>query len=83
VQKITFYVLRRCVTEQANIIKETYQGGLIMAEDVKVRMQNSKPVIVAQNNESGSFAAGCPAKDTCRGGSANSSSGCKACERTN
>jgi len=46
-------------------------------------MEYTKPVIVAQNNKNGSFAAGCPEKDNCKGGgSTSTSSGCKACERT-
>jgi hypothetical protein len=47
-------------------------------------MQYTKPVIVAQNKEKGCFAAGCGANDHCNGGGStnSSSSGCKACERT-
>jgi len=46
-------------------------------------MEYTKPVIVAQNNKNGSFAAGCPAKDACSVGSTSgSSNGCHACERT-
>ena len=46
-------------------------------------MEYTKPVIVAQNNKNGSFAAGCPEKDNCKGGgSTASNNGCKACERT-
>jgi len=36
-----------------------------------------KPVLIAKNNPTGSFAAGCPANDTRHG-----QSGCKQCERT-
>jgi hypothetical protein len=40
-------------------------------------MAYSKPVVLAQNGKEGSFAAGCPAKNTAGlGGS------CKSCERT-
>jgi|GEM_PF-958840 len=49
-------------------------------------MEYTKPVIVAQNNKNGSFAAGCPAKDNCNGGATNNGlqgGRCKACERTN
>jgi len=44
----------------------------------------SKPVIVAQNNRNGSFAAGCPEKDNCKGGHSGSGSSdkCKQCERS-
>jgi len=48
-------------------------------------MEYTKPVIVAQNNKNGSFAAGCPEKDNCKGGGSTNttgSGGCKACERT-
>jgi hypothetical protein len=45
-------------------------------------MEYTKPVIVAQNNKTGSFAAGCPAKDNCRGGITIGSTGCKPCERS-
>jgi len=47
-------------------------------------MEYKKPVIVAQNNKNGSFAAGCPAKDNCKGGNLTNgqTNGCKACERT-
>ena len=53
-------------------------------------MEYTKPVIVAQNNRNGSFAAGCPAKDSCNGGQANGvgangnykNSNCHKCERT-
>jgi len=46
-------------------------------------MEYTKPVIVAQNNKNGSFAAGCPEKDHCHGGSTSgSTNGCHACERT-
>jgi hypothetical protein len=37
-------------------------------------MAYSKPVVLAQNGKQGSFAAGCPAKDT--------NLWCKECERT-
>lgn len=39
-------------------------------------MKYEKPEVVAQNSNNGSFAAGCPEKDTV------SSSSCKKCERT-
>jgi len=46
----------------------------------------AKPVIVAQNNKNGSFAAGCPEHDSCNGGNAGGSSPhnnqCHKCERT-
>jgi len=45
-------------------------------------MEYTKPVIVAQNNENGSFAAACGSKDHCRGGISLMPSGCKNCERT-
>ena len=45
-------------------------------------MEYTKPVIVAQNNKNGSFAAGCPEKDNCRSGVSTNTSGCKNCERT-
>ncbi len=54
-------------------------------------MDYTKPVIVAQNNKNGSFAAGCPAKDSCNGGQAGGvgndrygykNSKCDKCERT-
>lgn len=42
-------------------------------------MAYTKPQVIAQNASTGSYAAGCPAKDT----SWNSSTtGCKTCERT-
>lgn len=41
-------------------------------------MAYKKPQVIAQNASSGSYAAGCPAKDTFT----SSFSGCKACERT-
>jgi hypothetical protein len=42
-------------------------------------MEYTKPVIVAENNESGSFAAGCPTNQGCTGGSVANSSKCKPC----
>ncbi|CEM62041.1 hypothetical protein [Treponema phagedenis] len=39
-------------------------------------MKYEKPQVVAQNSNSGSFAAGCPTKDT------YDSCDCKNCERT-
>lgn len=42
-------------------------------------MAYTKPVIVAQNGATGSFAAGCPARDRY---SDTSSTGCTTCERT-
>ena len=50
-------------------------------------MEYTKPVIVAQNNSNGSFAAGCPAKDSCNGANAGAlasgkGSKCHKCERT-
>jgi hypothetical protein len=47
-------------------------------------MEYTKPVIVAQNNKNGSFAAGCPEKDGCNGGNASTTYGgdCRKCERT-
>ncbi|MDD7698214.1 MAG: hypothetical protein PUJ61_02500 [Spirochaetia bacterium] len=42
-------------------------------------MAYTKPQVIAQNASSGSYAAGCPAKDTF---GSTSSTGCKACERT-
>jgi hypothetical protein len=47
-------------------------------------MEYTKPVLVAQNNKNGSFAAGCPEKDNCNGGSAYATGGSKCinCERT-
>ncbi|MCL2193785.1 MAG: hypothetical protein FWB78_10370 [Treponema sp.] len=44
-------------------------------------MEYTKPVIVAQNNQNGSFAAGCPAKDSC-GGTTRIGASCQNCERT-
>ncbi len=41
-------------------------------------MSYNKPMVVAQNSAAGSFAAGCPAKDTWD----STWTGCKACERT-
>lgn len=41
-------------------------------------MAYTKPQVVAQNAAAGSYAAGCPAKDTY----SSCSTGCKACERT-
>ena len=47
-------------------------------------MAYTKPQVIAQNASSGSYAAGCPAKD--RGNDVNtefsSASGCTNCERT-
>jgi len=53
-------------------------------------MNYTKPVIVAQNNRNGSFAAGCPEKDSCNGqlaggyrfGPKTVNSKCDKCERT-
>ena len=55
-------------------------------------MEYKKPVIVAQNNKNGSFAAGCPAKDSCNGSNAGGylnvatrkivNSKCDKCERS-
>jgi hypothetical protein len=54
-------------------------------------MEYTKPVIVAQNNSNGSFAAGCLAKDSCNGGTVGGVTGgsglgngskCQKCERT-
>jgi len=49
-------------------------------------MEYTKPVIVAQNNKNGSFAAGCPEKDNCQGGGSRVGTGtetkCYRCERT-
>jgi hypothetical protein len=47
-------------------------------------MDYTKPVIVAQNNKNGSFAAGCPAKDRCNNTTLMSTGGnkCVNCERT-
>lgn len=49
-----------------------------------MKRKYSKPVIVAQNNKQGSFAAGCPEKDNCQGGSSGGGSAnkCYKCERT-
>jgi len=44
-------------------------------------MEYKKPIIVAQNNKNGSFAAGCPEKDMC-GGSYSINGQCAKCERT-
>lgn len=41
-------------------------------------MAYTKPQVIAQNNASGSYAAGCPANDAGRGG--NSSGYCVCCE---
>ena len=43
-------------------------------------MAYEKPQILAQNNASGSYAAGCPAKD--QGHNTVGSTGCVPCERT-
>ena len=46
-------------------------------------MAYTKPQVIAQNASSGSYAAGCPAKD--RGadwGGGSSATGCTNCERT-
>ena len=48
-------------------------------------MAYTKPQVIAQNNSSGSYAAGCPAKD--RGpdvnwGDSSKNTGCTNCERT-
>jgi hypothetical protein len=46
-------------------------------------MEYTKPVIVAQNNKNGSFAAGCPANNNCQGGGSQMyGNACKKCERT-
>jgi len=48
-------------------------------------MEYKKPVIVAQNNKNGSFAAGCPASKSCNGGnqgSGGSNDYCHKCERS-
>jgi hypothetical protein len=53
-------------------------------------MEYTKPIIVAQNNKNGSFAAGCPEKDSCNGNQASGvgangnykNSKCDKCERT-
>lgn len=44
-------------------------------------MEYTKPVIVAENNKNGSFAAGCPASNSCTG-MQNGGRQCKNCERT-
>jgi hypothetical protein len=44
-------------------------------------MEYTKPVIVAENNKNGSFAAGCPSQGTCPTGSTFGDRGCKACDR--
>ena len=41
-------------------------------------MKYTKPVVIAQNKKSGSYAAGCPANS----GSLWNPAQCKACERT-
>jgi hypothetical protein len=51
---------------------ETRKGGKTM--------QYTKPVIVAQNNKQGSFAAGCPEKN--RGPADRGEYSCINCERT-
>jgi hypothetical protein len=45
-------------------------------------MEYTKPVIVAQNNKNGSFAAGCPEKDSCNGSGPDGGRKCHNCERT-
>ena len=45
-------------------------------------MEYKKPVIVAENNKNGSFAAGCPASNGCSGGYADNGRHCNKCERT-
>ena len=45
-------------------------------------MEYKKPVIVAQNNKNGSFAAGCPDNKNCGASSSNNGNVCKNCERT-
>jgi hypothetical protein len=51
---------------------------------MKEKMQYAKPVIVAQNNKNGSFAAGCPSSGSCASSGACSGNGsaCKKCERS-
>ena len=41
-------------------------------------MEYTKPQVIAQNSSTGSYAAGCPAKDTANW----DPSECKSCERT-
>lgn len=41
-------------------------------------MAYTKPTVIAQNASTGSYAAGCPARDN----SNNGTYGCKNCERT-
>ena len=66
---------------------EGYYFTRVNTEGGKV-VEYTKPVIVAQNNQNGSFAAGCPAKDGCNGGASGGSpsgtapSHCHKCERT-
>ena len=45
--------------------------------DSKKKVTYTKPKVIAQNSVAGSFAAGCPAKNTCQ-----PNANCKACERT-
>ena len=48
-------------------------------------MAYTKPTVIAQNATTGSYAAGCPARDRgadATGGSAPGPTGCTNCERT-
>ena len=47
-----------------------------------VSMEYKKPVIVAENNQNGSFAAGCPSSVGCSGGYSDNGRVCNRCERT-
>lgn len=51
-------------------------------ENKQEKTEYTKPIIVAQNNSNGSFAAGCPEKGDCAGTQlSNMIGGCTACQR--
>jgi hypothetical protein len=45
-------------------------------------MKYKKPVIVAENNKNGSFAASCPASNNCGASTMSGGRICKNCERS-
>lgn len=45
-------------------------------------MAYTKPQVIAQNASTGSYAAGCPAKDRGIDGGVSNPTGCTNCERT-
>lgn len=56
-----------------------YKNILRLYRGKGVRMEYTKPVVLAQNSKQQSFAAGCPPKDASWSGNGQQ---CKNCERT-